>query len=455
MKRMTRMLVLIAILAAVAIGYSLISRLASEKDDAGVGGKDISVASHNIGAVEKLEWEYNGEEVSLIKEAGRWKYADDGAFPLDTTKVDAMLSAIGEIKASRSIDQAGSLAEYGLEEPKCRITVTVGGTDYNYIVGNKNEVTGEYYLLTGQSDKVFLVGSGLYTAYSKTLLDMVSRESIPDLSAASEISIETPDGTKKIVYKDKHEGITYTSAYKWFYEFDVSGNIVYSPVGTNKVRKLQNSVSGIKWISCVDYNATNDELADYGLDNPRAVITIKYSKADFKLLFGDNVDGNCYAKTGNTGIVYLVSADAADEILAADFESLRPDDVCLMEWDTVDSIEAEIDGRGLTIYFDRSGEGAVSYIVDGRPGDSSAVKNFLSSITGLTSDGQTDKPAPFKDPEVRIVFHRNTEYFHTMTLSLYRFDSRNYLVEFDGQARLLVGNDDVFELKEAFAALSE
>ena len=464
MKRMTRMLILIAVLAAVAIGYSLISRLSSGQDNAGASNKEISVASHDSNAVERLEWEYKGERIRLVKENNRWKYAEDGAFPLDLSKVQTMLSAISDIKASRSIDQAGSLSEYGLEEPQCIITVTSGGTEYTYFIGSKNEVTGEYYLYTGQGDKVYMVNSGLYTAYSKTLLDMVVRQSIPDLTTAKEISIETPEGLKKIVYKDKHEGITYTNAYKWFYEFAVEGNTVYSPVGSDKVRNLQRDISGIKWVSCVDYFATGDELADYGLDSPRAVVSVKFSNGDFKLMFGDYVDDNCYAMAGDSGIVYTVSASDVDDLLKVDFDSLRPDDVCLMEWETVDSMEVEVDGETLMIYFERgnsvdgeSGSGVkeVSYIIDGRQGDSTAVKKFLDAITGLTSDGETDKPAPFKDPEVKIVFNRNTEFFHTMTLSLYRFNSQSYLVEFDGQARLLVGNDDVFELKEAFAVLSE
>jgi hypothetical protein len=456
MKRTTRMLILAAVLAVVVIGYTAVSRLITGQDEADVDGGDISVTSHDLMAIEKLEWEYNGEKITLSKEGGRWRYAKDGAFPLDLNKVETMLSAIQEIKASRSIEQIDSLSEYGLEEPGCKITVgTLEGSKFTYHVGDKNEVTGEYYLLTGQSEKVYMVDSGLHNAFSKTLMDMVQRQEIPDLSSAKEIMIETPDSLKKIVYKDTHKGITYTNAYKWFYEFDVEGNIVYSPLGSNKVRRLQSSVSDITWKGCVDYDATNDELANYGLDRPRVVVNVKYSNGDFNLMFGDQVDDNCYAKTGDTGIVYLVSTDVVEELISVDFESLRPDDVCLMEWNTVDSIEIEVDGKALTIYFDRSNEGAVSYIVNGYQGDAEAVENLLDSITGMTSVEQTDKASPFKEPEVRIVFHRNTEFFHTMTLSLFKFNSQSYLVEFDGQSRLLVGNDDVFELKEAFAELAD
>ena len=457
MNRVTKMLILAAVLAVVLIGYSAISRLVAEDSSNGVVGSEVSVFSMDVSAVTQLAWEYKDEEIVLEKVGGAWQYSGDSAFPLSSSKVSAMFSAISKVTASRAIEDVDTLVEYGLDKPGYKIRISnADGLLVTFYIGDKNEITGDYYLITDSSQTVYMVDDGLPSAFGNTLMDIVERESIPDISSAEMLMISTPENTNKIVFMSTHKGITYTSAYKWFYEFDVEGNIAYAPVGTQKASNLQSKITGIVWEDCVEYNVTESELKSYGLDNPRVEITAQMKNGDFTLMLGDSVEDSCYARIGNSGIVYLISADTVDAFTEVNFESLRPDDVCLMEWNTVDSMEITVDGRTRTIIFDRSKDGAeMSIIVDGYPGDTEAVGNLLGSINDMASIDQTDKTSPFSDPEVRVVFHRNTEYFHTMVLSLYRYNSQSYQVEFDGQSRLLVGNDDVAALKEAFEALYE
>lgn len=456
MKRATRMLILAAVLVVVIIGYVAITRLTAEDSAEGVGGSDVTVFSVNTATVTELSWEYDEEEILLKKVGGTWQYSGDSAFPLSMAKVNTMLTAISEVKASRSIEDIAALSEYGLDDPTYKIRISSdNGPLVTCSIGDKNEITGDYYLIIDDRQTVYMVDGNLPDAFGNTLMDIVERETVPDVSSAETLIISTPHSDNKIVYKSSHSGITYTNAYKWFYEFDVDGNKGYAPLGMLKVNKLQNQIKGIVWQDCVEYNATDEALKTYGLDEPRVTVTAKLPSGDFTLMLGDFEGERCYAKTGNSGIVYTISTETADSLAAVDFESLRADDVCLMEWNTVDSMEILVDGKTRTIYFERSEEGDVSYLVDGYPGESEKVDKFLRSIDAMTTIDQTDKPSPFSEPEVKIVFHRNTEYFHTMVLSLYLYDSQSYLVEFDGQSRLLVGIDDVGRLKEAFGALNE
>jgi len=455
MKRTTRMLILVGVLAIVIIGYTAISRLAAEDSATGTGGSAVSVFSINKDSVKEISWEYEDEEIAVEKVGSAWRYTGDSTFPLSLAKVDQMLTAISNVKASRAIEDVDSLAEYGLDKPSYRVRISnEEGLLVGFSIGDKNEITGDYYLKTDDSESIYLVDGTLPAAFGNTLLDVVQRETIPDMTTVDALVISTPKKTNRIVYMSTHKGITYTNAYKWFYEFDVDGNIAYAPLGTAKVNKLQNKIKNIVWEDCLEYNVKESELSAYGLDDPGVTITAEFAKGDFTLMLGHTDGDSYYAKTGDSGIVYLVSKETLDDITSADFETLRSDDVCLMEWETVDSMEITVDGKTSIIYFERPEEGSeVSFIVDGFPGNLERVDKLLRSINAMTSIDQTDNPSPFTEPEVRIVFHRNTEYFHTMVMSLYLYDSQSYLVEFDGQSRLLVGTEDVGELKEAFSSL--
>ena len=80
--------------------------------------------------------------------------------------------------------------------------------------------------------------------------------------------------------------------------------------------------------------------------------------------------------------MYTVAAEKVEDLLEATYETLRPDDACLMDWDTVDALDIVCDGEATTVSFvrteeqDDDGETVVStsYEVDGASADASACR---------------------------------------------------------------------------------
>jgi hypothetical protein len=465
MKREKKLLLLVAVFAVVVAGYAILSRFAPKEEKAGEESDvSIQVAAMDSSSVAQLTWTYSGETITLEHVKDGWSYPEDAHFPLDQTKAGEMVKAVSSVNATRVIDDAADLSEYGLDQPSCTVTSKLSdGGSIKLNVGNKNDVTGEYYLQVDGDQKVYLVDESIKSAFSYTLMDMVAKEAIPYFQTVTGITIGAADNAQKILYKDTGlgDGITYTDAYNWFYEVKTGNSTGYTPLSTAKVTELQDSLSGLSWKRCADYFATPEDLNAYGLREPKAEVTVDYSVYDqqtgtsfntFALLIGDKTGDEYYAKIKDSDIVYIIDSSFVENLLAVNYEALRPDDVCLMDWSTVDSLDVTADGKSVTISFDRSGD-SVAYKIGGAAADPTKVEAFLNGINGMEAAKKTDNASSSALSEVTLVFHRNTEYFKTMTFKLSKYDSAYYIVDFAGQTRLLVTKGTVTSLKEAFAAI--
>ncbi len=96
------------------------------------------------------------ETISLEKDQeNNWTYPADAAFPLDQSYPDAMVQALKEIQAAKTIENVEDLSEYGLENAVCSITVQ-GEKEYQLAIGEETGLGGQRYLSIGDGN-VYLV----------------------------------------------------------------------------------------------------------------------------------------------------------------------------------------------------------------------------------------------------------------------------------------------------------
>ena len=132
MKRGKKLLILAAVLIVVAGGaFAALEFIPDE--EAEVTESEV-IYSLDAATLTKLSWTCDGETVSFDYNGEDWTYADDADFPLDPTRLNTMLSTLEEVTASKTIEAADDLAQYGLEEPECTITVTADA-ETNVILG--------------------------------------------------------------------------------------------------------------------------------------------------------------------------------------------------------------------------------------------------------------------------------------------------------------------------------
>ena len=167
------------LLALVVMAGASIAAIKMNPGESGEDSSEESTAIYTVDAesVTKLSWTYNGETVTLVDAGDGWMYEDDRNFPLDESCLDDMLSAISTVTASKVIEDVEDLAQYGLEDPVCSVTVTTGKTS-ELRIGNETGLGGQRYLSLGDGN-VYLVDSSLLSSFSYDLYSIIQKESFP------------------------------------------------------------------------------------------------------------------------------------------------------------------------------------------------------------------------------------------------------------------------------------
>lgn len=453
MKRGKKLILMLVALAIVCTAALAATKLAPKEGPDEEENSAVSIFSLSEDAVTKLAWTYNGGSQTFEAAGDGWTYTEDPAFPTKDSVLDAMVLALGQVDAYKTIEAPEDLAQYGLEEPVCTITVTAG-SETTLCLGNETGIGGQRYLSLGDGN-VYLVDSGILDSFAYNLYDVVQYETIPDMTQLSAVSVDAEAQQLSLAYLED-SGLAYSDSYVWFLQ--TSGG--YTPLDTDLTEDFVEKVTQVSWQSCVNYDAAN--LSEYGLDTPSATVSVTYmSDADqkqvFTLLLGDTVDDSCYAMIQGSDMVYLVSNDILNAMLYTAQEELLPNDILLMDWDTVTSMDITLDGQTYTAVKTTEEasdqEDAATETVWKVNDTQVTLEDVLDSLTSLSASGSGAGLSPSRDAEISFLFHRNTDSFQEVELTFYPYDSNSCLVSLNGETRLFVSRTDVASIVETVKAL--
>jgi len=303
----------LAVICGVYFGVSKYMHSSAQKAEA-----DAAAASEagriwvtQMDTVQQVSFDNGVAELSFTKKEDTWYYDGDEYFPVSQDALDALASAAGSMEATRAIEEGDALADYGLEKPAVQVTVT-DTEERRVVLALGNPVNSEYYLKTADSGTVYTVSADLMNAVSeKTLYDFVVVESLPAVSAEkiqtmevdtdgkayriernetedsddaepeetkgsgeTEVADETKtseseDETEQTETPDEEEASDTAASDEetrtWTLFID---NQAQDGDHDNLGRNLAQTLSGMGIAGCVDYNAGENELSGYGLDDP-------------------------------------------------------------------------------------------------------------------------------------------------------------------------------------------
>lgn len=460
--------ILLVLMAVTVLVMELVPDEAAQEETA------VTVFTLDMDQVTGLSWTYEGEEVSLERdEENNWIYPADDAFPLDPSYPDAMVQALSEIQADRIIEDPEDLSEYGLADPVCSITVQAEETR-QLAIGDETSLGGQRYLSLGDGN-VYLVDAGLLDDFALGLYDIVAKETIPAMTDVSSFQIQS-GGTTLTIDDKEEDGLAYSDQYHWFWNQD--GTL--TALDTGLTDTLLGTITSLSWNSCVAYEATQDQLSQWGLDEPSVIVTVAYVASSqvetnetdedgqpiyetqetpktFTLELGDYDGDTCYARLAGSSMVYQVDGTVRDTLAAAKGNDLLPQDVLLMDWTEVTGVDITLDGTTYSlekVVQEETGEDGsttetYSYQLDGQTVD---ITDALDSIQDLSVVG-SDAGAQGSKAEISFTFHRDTDSYPTVTLTFYAYDSSSCLESLNGENRLLVDRDGVLELAETLRDL--
>ena len=421
-----------------------------------------------------LTWQFEEETISLEKDQeNNWTYPADAAFPLDQSYPDAMVQALKEIQAAKTIENVEDLSEYGLENAVCSITVQ-GEKEYQLAIGEETGLGGQRYLSIGDGN-VYLVDASLLDTFALGLYDIVEKETIPSMTDLRGVQITTNAGTLEMEYQED-SGLAYSDQYTWFWKTDGG----YTALDTDLAESLVQNITGLTWNSCVEYQASADDLGRYGLDKPAATVTVRYTETSqvetnetdengepvyetqqtdktFVLELGDYDGDTCYARLGGSSMVYQVDGTLCDAILAANGTDLLPQDVILLDWSQVTGVEIQLDGEAYTLEktvqetTDEDGATTETYVYQ-RDGKTVEITDALDRLQELEPTG-SDANAAGNKTEIVFTFQQDNASYPAVELAFYQYDSSSCLVGLNGETRLLVDRDSVLEIVDTVREL--
>ncbi len=481
MARGKKLGILLIVLVVICVAAVVVVQLTKNSDVAVEEDTSAEVLTLDSSEVTELSWSYT-EDLSFLYDGENWSYAGDSTFPLDESYLNTILTDLSDLTAVKTIEDVEDFAQYGLFDPVCVVTVD-GTTPVTLNIGNES-TDGSYLYVSIGDGNVYMVDVALLDDFSYGLYDLIAAESLPDMSDVTSLVIDA-DTQYLEIDQMVNSGLAYSDSYTWFAVSDDG----YTTLDNDLAESMIQIFTNLTWNSCVDYNAT--DLSQYGLDNPCATVTISYiqsstvdtgetdedgnavteaveSNETFVLELGDYADNAGYARIAGSNMVYLVDATVNDTALYTTAADLLPDEVLVMNWDNVSSVDITIDGDTHTLVKDTAlvetedtdsededadtedtEETEATYetiwTVDGQTVDGASIWDALDALestgsgTGLSAD---------RNEELRFLIHQDNENFPEVELIFYQYDSSNCLVSLNGDLRLFVDRSAIVDLEE-------
>ncbi len=396
-RRRTLMLILGCCAIALLAGASALLTAWQQKQDAASAAAADSSPSLPVGtlpasgSVDAIAFtDTAGRHLTFLQQAdGSWQLEDIPDMPLNTSMLDAVLDAAVQLYAYAEFTGAGALSDYGLETPNASVTLidTATGESNTLAIGDKNAVTGQYYLQSSQSaETLYMVDDTLLAALQLELYALVTPEELgaPTPEALTGLSIQTPTAALVFTPWQGAADTDLTGAVTW----QVTQNGLSLPVDSSTGKTLISRLCGIDLTRCVAWEPTETELQLYGLDEAsRTAITLTGTEGEFSLYLGNTTEsGEEYYLTGPAlSGIYTVTASSIGnmrDVSALDYVTTLP-----FAANGAYLSAARITGAenvDLTVTVAQGEDDTVLYTLNGEELDTDTGNAFWQTVASLT-----------------------------------------------------------------------
>lgn len=226
----------------------------------------VSIASADV---KSIKFVIDKKEVTFEKDEDSWVKSDETDFPVDQDKIDTLVSSLNSITAERTLEDVEDASEYELDQPENTITVTTEDGETTVIrLGMENDSTSQEYIdLNKDSSTVYVVSNSTFSSFEGSLYDFAKSGTFPtvDSSTVSKISVDAKSSSY-VVEKDENNF------------WNITGDGDTEKADSAKATTLSTALSSMAYSSYVNYNCSDDQLSQYGLDKPYAEITVDYQE---------------------------------------------------------------------------------------------------------------------------------------------------------------------------------
>lgn len=483
MNRSKKIYILLGVLLVVCVATFGVSRYEEYKEK--IENSDEVILELASDDVTSLNWEYESEETGKTESLAfhkddQWLYDDDEAFPVSEEKIDDLLEPFASFGVSFVIENVEDFGQYGLDDPLCTIRIGTDEKTYEIQVGDYSTMDEERYVSIGDGN-VYLVSNDPMDLYAIELKDMIKDDEIPDFDKVSEIQFAGSEDYK-VVYKEENDS-TYSADDVYFTEKD--GKEL--PLDTDTVESYLNTISTLNSLEYVSYNATDEDIASYGLDDPELTVIVAYTqqdeegkeetdgtfvlhvsrdpeekekaakeeeadtRKDEKETSDENAEENeskAYLRVGDSKIIYEINGTQFAALMAASYNDLRHQEVIWADFADITQVDISLDGKDYTFTSEEKKDEQIWYYNE----EELEINDFKNALTALAATDFIDEQPDGKQ-EISLILHLDNENVSEVSIELYRYDGDNCLAVIDGEPVSLVSRSGVIDLVEAVNAI--
>ena len=325
----------------------------------------------------------------------------------------------------------------------CLFLLLFADVSWNYCLYNGVfDVTAIVYYISKRyvtlDDKtVYLIDEDLSEYVSTQRDDFMKQDAVPEYDQIQQIAISGGESLQINYLPD--EVYSYTDQYDYYL---VDGDS-HKAVSTVNVEYFLTRLKNLDVTDYVTYQVTEEELAEYGLDEPERSVKVTYTKEDaqnsFTIDFSKKKDKN-YFRMNDSKIVYQLEEESYQEILDVGYETFRPSEVVALDWDLVKTIKIKMDDQEYTV--DHKGK---TYKLDGETVEFDEV---IRTIDDLILNEEVEE-SKLQKKEIAFEIELNQKEYDTVSVNIYQYDGENCAVQVDGETVGLVTRELVVDFKEA------
>ncbi len=326
-KKVSGLVVMVVVLAVLVAGYFLITAIMESDSLNRQAQEDEELQVTAFAELSGFSYTSDdGQSMTYTRQGSDWTCLEYPDFPLAQTSVKSIVNAFSDIQALRSIRDYVSLEEYGLDSPRYTVLLEdEEGYSTTLLLGNPAP-TGWYAMCEG-GDRVFVVEASLVSELTFDIYDILMFDRMPGFLQSEVVSVE-------LVYGG--------STYKYLISEDPGSEEGYSSQSTKdgqpidipylQVADALDILDSWRGAGCVLYNATADQLGQYGLDEPYYTITLdifdvsEESSQTIKVAFGElDEDGTnrYFMVNDNMQVLYGLATDSDGVVIDLITEGLE------------------------------------------------------------------------------------------------------------------------------------
>lgn len=401
----------------------------------------ITVMSIPAAAVRELSVTNAAGTLQAVREGASLSVPSLKGFPLDKTRLDALLANAIQLTALREIDVTGKpLADFGLEPPAATVVVTSTVGVETYEVGREAPASLGSYVRYG--GKVFLVNTAYASVFLRGEADYLSRMVAEELAHKEEqlgIKLECGGDRISLVYVPAEERVSgsgseaVTETIKAYYIAEEPAPAVLT---YDEVTRWSWLPAGFDASEVAALRPNAATLAEFGLDKPDCTLSyVTSSGRSVTLHSKDAGDGSCYLMRDGVDAIFRTEREytawmnvTPETLFKTLFVGVKPDAVraititpaagagCALERGTAgfDAAAAALlalapaytapveaaslpellrvrvafaDGRETELVMHPSGKGSLLVFADGAPARLTVPESAAGELTALCAAG--------------------------------------------------------------------